>query len=207
MAQKQPRKALPATIRTSPTSPSTPTGPSTSIAQDTEDTTAHNDGDLPPSYTGPILAPCRTVTTSLSGPLAHVIPVDFSLYRIPGASISKDRTTITVTDPIHTSNALTLLNLIQSHSKLPPHPQIRITGEDFSQPFDIRISMMRYIVRQPDSTGSSNWNYIKVISDGELAWRGEKEQSRSPRAPAGLKSWIHMFVEDDIKSKKRFINI
>lgn len=214
MSQTLPRKAVPNADRNSANSSiasiSTAAHPPSSVARDADDIAAiDNDNDLPPSYTGPSPSSSQSPTAAPSpsaGPAAALIPIDFNLYRIPGAILSKDRTTITVNEPTYSSNAQALLDLVQTHSKLPPHPQIRIVGEDFSQSFDIRISMMRYIVRPPDSRGSSNWNYIKMISPGEVGWRGGREQSTFPAPNAGLKAWVSRYTGDNVKSKKTYVS-
>lgn len=213
MSQSLPRKAVPNVDRTSADSSiasiSTAAHPPSIIAQDADDIAAHHDDDLPPTYTGPSPSSSRTPTSAPSssvGPAAALVPIDFSLYPIPGAILSKDRTTITVNDPKYSFNTQALLDLIQTQSKLPPHPQIRIVGEDFSQRFDIRISMLRYIVRPPDSRGSSNWNYVKLIGNGEVGWRGGREQSTFPAPNAGLKGWVSRYTGDDVKNKKRCVS-
>jgi len=167
--------------------------------------------DLPPSYTGPLpsssTAPAPTLPLVTDVSIASAIPVDFSLYRIPGAKLSKDHITITINDPKYSISPQSLLDLMLAQSKLPPHPQIRITGkrDGFGTDFDIKISMLRYIVRPPDARGSSTWNYIKLLNNGELGWRGGKEQTTLPSSKGGLKAWVARFVDDDNKPSKRCV--
>ena len=168
-----------------------------------------NEDDLPPSYTGPSQSSISIPTTAspqTSPTVPGMPPVDFSLYRIPGAVVSKDLMTCTTNIAQYSWSASALLDLLQTQSKLPPHPQIWIRGtrEGFGNEFDfdIRISMLRYITREPDSRGGSGWNYVKLIEPSEMGWRGGKQESRAPHLRGGLKEWISRFVAEESKDKR-----
>ena len=213
MDQKRPIQPTPARAPVSPASSSRSSIVSLpSIGRHEEDETFVRtvEQDLPPSYSGPLpsssAAPPPAPPLVTDGSITSAIPVDFSLYRIRGAKLSKDRVTITVNEPKYSISPQSLLDLMLAQSKLPPHPQIRITGKRdvYGLDFDIKISMLRYIVRQPDES-SSSWNYVKLLSDGELGWRGGKEQTTLPSSKGGLKAWVARFVDDDTKPSKRLV--
>lgn len=128
--------------------------------------------------------------------------VEFGLYRVASATVSKDLMTTTTNHPQYSAAAPTLLNLLQTQAKLPPHPQIRIAGNREGKDFDIKISMMRYITRPPDSGA---WNYVKFIAPGEQGWRGGRYESRLPDEK-GLEQWVNRYVAEESK-EKRYANV
>ncbi|KAF2666594.1 hypothetical protein BT63DRAFT_481091 [Microthyrium microscopicum] len=193
--------SLPPTSPTSTTRSRDPLDPGPYQDEDPPD-------DLPPSYTGP--TPSATPINSRPPPppssIPGSIPIDFSLYRIPGATLSKDLDTLTITDPAYSISAPALLKLLRRHAKLPPHPQIRITGKGAlsynpnSTDFDIRISMLRYFVHPPDS-GDSAWNFVTLLNDSAPGWRGGREPSTVPIVKGGLEEWVARYVGEPIKEK------
>lgn len=166
----------------------------------------HN--DLPPSYTGPSQptspGPSRTLTSTGAVLQPGMPPVDFKAYRMAGVSLSKDKMIYATNMPHYSQSPQALADLIQAHAKLPPHPQIRITAksEGGGNHFDIRISMMRYIVRAPDARGSAGWQYVRTIGEGELGWRGGKQTGVQPVVKSGLDEWISRYVMEEIKDKR-----
>lgn len=166
-----------------------------------------SENDVPPSYTGPSIPASPGSSPASASVISRQasLPVDFNAYRIAGLSLSKDKMTYTTSLAHYSQSPQALSDLIQKHAQLPPHPQIRIVAgqEGNGKPlFDIKISMMKYFVRQTDARGSAGWQYIRTLNDGELGWRGGKQTSVQPTVKGGLDEWISKYVLEEIKDKR-----
>ncbi|KAF2096721.1 hypothetical protein NA57DRAFT_58616 [Rhizodiscina lignyota] len=203
VAALSPSSSAPSTVTPTATPTAAPSSPNQQYTDE-----LHDDGDLPPSYSGPSLGPSSSSTSvpTTSSPSLPTIPgmppVDFGLYRIPSVTISSDNMTLTTNLAQYSYSAPSLLNLIQTQSKLPPHPQIRIIGKrDGRTDFDIKISMMRYLARHPESRGGGGWNYVKMLGPKEKGWRGGKQESQMPSVNGGLEEWVNRYVAEESKEK------
>lgn len=161
-----------------------------------------NDDDLP-GYSGPSSPAPRPTTSSASNSIPGLPPIDFRLFAIPNLTLSKDSSTLETSHPQFSTSAPALLNLIQTHVGLPPHPQIRIVGtrEMVGVDFDIRISLMSYLVRSPEARGG-RWNYMRLIADGEMGWRGGSAVTAKPAVKRGLEEWVDRYVAEESKDKR-----
>ncbi|KAL1960725.1 hypothetical protein VTO42DRAFT_6555 [Malbranchea cinnamomea] len=155
----------------------------------------HDPNDLPPGYTA-----TSDVSHSPRQPLRStpgLPPLNFTRYQIAEATLSKDKTTITVTQPDLSTNPVRLAKFITEQAALPPKPEIRIMGirdsvyGENKVDFDIRINMLRYILRPPSS---QPWNYMKIVGgvDGRNGGNG------------GLGAWAKQFCNDNA-AKKTFV--
>ncbi|KAF2421147.1 hypothetical protein EJ08DRAFT_690243 [Tothia fuscella] len=174
---------------------------------------AHSSARLPFSealaeVTSPHLEPLTTSSTVISqnpNTIPGLPPINFSLYAIPSVTLSKDSTTLETTHSRYSTSVPALLDLIQKHISLPPHPQIRIMGKREDRlggaiDFDIKISMMGYLVKPTEGRGG-RWNYMRLLNEGEVGWRGGREVSSSPSAKRGLEEWVERYVAEEGKDK------
>jgi hypothetical protein len=111
--------------------------------------------------------------------------------------MSKDRTTRTVQDSELISNAVALEKFVYDQAALPPHPQVRITGEHTEHgsrrlDFDLTLSLLRYITRP----SGDHWNYVRAVDNGVPAWRGGRSKSTEPSIEGGVREWVQRFSND-----------
>ncbi|KAH8698495.1 hypothetical protein BGW36DRAFT_317990 [Talaromyces proteolyticus] len=124
-------------------------------------------------------------------------PIDFSKYSIPESSLSKDGSTVSTYHPSFTSNASALVRFVQEQATLPPLPYIHILGEKQEdgqrRDFDIKINMLSLFLAQ---NSQNKWNYVKLVGDQELAYRGKDGQSTIPDIKGGLDEWATRFCKE-----------
>lgn len=122
--------------------------------------------------------------------------VNLLQYLPPGASISKDESTVTLPSAELCADANALVDFLHAQAALPPRPQIHITGvhNDYEVDFDLRINLQRYII--PPS-GHAPLNYVKLVEPNELAFRGNSTRTILPHIDGGLRAWAWRFCHDD----------
>ena len=78
---------------------------------------------------------------------------------------------------------------------MPPKPQVRIIGKSVHDhiDFDVKINLMNLIV--PEEERKGRMNYVKVIGNGELGFRGDGKESTLP-SKGGLEEWVRAYCED-----------
>jgi hypothetical protein len=151
----------------------------------------------PPPYSGP------SSLASRQPPPLVVVPglpkLNYSLYHPPNFKLSADETTITTNRPEPNTYSVVLNSLIQSQATIPPKPQIHVRGITGvgSIDFDIKLNMMWLLVGENNGIGrSEGWNYLKIVDDGEIAWRGKSEESTEPRVSGGVEEWARKYCQD-----------
>lgn len=66
--------------------------------------------------------------------------------------------------------------------------------------FDVKINMMNLIV--PEEERKGRMNYVKVIGNGEMGYRGEGKESTVPTRMGGLEEWARIYCEDQSSIKQ-----
>jgi hypothetical protein len=166
----------------------------------------------PPPYSSPISntaiprrpirtasSPATSTSTSATFPL-----IDFSKYSIPDSSLSKDGSTISTYHPSFSSNPANLVRFIQEQAALPPLPYIHILGDDnggIQRDFDIKINMLPMFLNQIAGSNQNRWNYVKLVADGESAYRGRSDAGVSPAVKGGLDEWAKRFCKESSAMK------
>jgi hypothetical protein len=122
--------------------------------------------------------------------------LDYALYSPASFKLSADETTITSRKPELSTYPAALNSLIKSQATIPPKAQICVKG---SRPhghvdFDLKLNMMSLLVGPSDRT--ERWSYLKVVEDGEVAYRGDWKESKEPRLSGGIEAWVRRFCED-----------
>ncbi|KAL1885489.1 ATP-dependent RNA helicase [Paecilomyces lecythidis] len=166
---------------------------------------AHEEHPEPPPYSSPVTAqpslgsnqqrPFRYLSNNPSLP-----NLDYSKYQIPECTVSKDGTIITYHRPL-CSDGKALAQFIKEQAALPPLPYIRILGgspRDLQPDFDVRINMLRYFLPTRPST---RLNYLKLVEDGQLAFRGKNTQTTTPNAKNGIEDWARRFCSENSSLK------
>ena len=80
---------------------------------------------------------------------------------------------------------------------------MRITGKTAdtqAADFDVKINMMNLIL--PEDERSGRMNYVKIIGNGELGYRGEMKESAIPARSGGLDEWARTYCEDQSSIKQ-----
>jgi hypothetical protein len=129
-------------------------------------------------------------------------PVDILQYLPGNATLSADKKTITVCDQNLCNDPAALAAFISVQAALPPRPQIRITGTTIGPhvrgaDFDIRIDMMRYFMRP---RGQAQWNFVKTVEQGEMAFRGEAAKTQKPHE-FSTQEWATRFCKSSAANK------
>jgi hypothetical protein len=121
--------------------------------------------------------------------------LNYALYSPSGFTLSSDQTTITSYEQRLSTYPTALSSLIQKLATVPPKPQVRILGKssDGQIDFDVKVNMMNLIVAEEERKG--RMNYVKVIGNGELGFRGEGKESMLP-SRGGLEEWVRAYCED-----------
>jgi hypothetical protein len=157
----------------------------------------HASASSPPPYSGPSSPPPQQPLFAVTVP--GLPKFNYSLYQPPDYKISADETTITTNKPEPNLYPAVLNSLIQSQATVPPKPQIHVRGvtRGGRVDFDIKLNMMWLLVSENNGKErSEGWNYLKVVDDGELAWRGESKESREPRTSGGTEEWVRKYCQD-----------
>jgi hypothetical protein len=148
----------------------------------------HENRDAPPVYSGPSEPAIETTVTRSNYSLPGMPNIDFSKYRIPESTMSKDQRTVTTTLSSLTSDPATLERFIREQASLPPRPHVCIKGHHASNvDFDIKINMMRYIMHPEE-----HWNFVKVSALPE-----KKPSKSNPTGQASLGDWTKRFCKDN----------
>lgn len=162
----------------------------------------------PPPYSSPVSntaiprRPIRATSspgTSSSTSTSATFPlIDFSKYTIPDSSLSKDGSTISTYHPAFSTNPANLVRFIQEQAALPPLPYIHTLGDDngLQRDFDIKINMLPMFLNQTTGSNQHRWNYVKLVADGESAYRGRSTTSLSPTVKDGLDEWAKRFCKE-----------
>jgi hypothetical protein len=128
--------------------------------------------------------------------------LNYSHYSPQGFSLSTDKSTLTSYEPRLSTYPTALISIIQSLAALPPKPIVQIMGKssDGQVDFDIKINMMNLIV--PEEERKGRMNYVKIIGNGELGYRGEGKESTVPTRIGGLEEWARVYCEDQSSIKQ-----
>jgi hypothetical protein len=91
---------------------------------------------------------------------------------------------------------------MQSQATIPPKAQICVKGsrQGGYVDFDLKLNMMSLLVGHSDHT--ERWSYLKVVEDGEVAYRGDWKESKEPRLPGGIDAWVRRYCEDKAAIKQ-----
>ena len=145
----------------------------------------------PPAYTaGPSTGSHQSVPHSA---IAGYPSIDYSRYLPPYSEISKDRTTVTVTLPSSSFNADTIIKMIRIEAALPPMPLVCIRGMSGDFKVDVKLNVLPLIWR---SRSVGAWNYLRLVADGEIEYRGGEAPSVSPSVRGDLSVWVRKFCHD-----------
>lgn len=128
--------------------------------------------------------------------------IDFAKYDIPESTVSADGTTTTTTLARLSSQPAALEAFLREQAALPPKPHVRICGKNPSSgavDFDLRLNMMACFVGGQADAG--RLNYVKVVDDGERAYRGGASEATKPTAKGGLREWTQRFCADSVRLK------
>ena len=60
--------------------------------------------------------------------------------------------------------------------------------------FDVKVNMMNLIV--PEEERKGRMNYVKIIGNGEMGFRGDARESTVPTKTGGLEEWVRAYCED-----------
>lgn len=147
-----------------------------------------------------------TTAIKMFSPASSVFPlINFHKYIIPQAQLSRDGSTISVYHPSLSTHAETLVNFIKEQASLPPLPYIHVQGKDhgtLEKNFDLKINMLPMFLSQ----GQNGWNYVKLVAEGEMAYRGRNTVSISPNVNGGLEEWATRFCKES-SSTKSYVSI
>ncbi|KAN0079383.1 hypothetical protein V8E54_004597 [Elaphomyces granulatus] len=142
--------------------------------------------------------------------------LNYTKYSVPESTLSKDGTTITTYHPAFTSSPEALVQFVREQAALPPLPYIHIVGgqqESCTRPeFDVKLNMLPYFMsstttpQQRSQSQSENnvdknsycngWNYLKLVADDEMAFRGKDRESLYPTVQGGLEEWARRFCSE-----------
>ncbi|KAH8686016.1 hypothetical protein BGZ60DRAFT_365784 [Tricladium varicosporioides] len=172
-------------------------GPSNSHPSRSHSDLYHDDrSTTPPPYSGPT-TPSMTIPDP-APPAEIAVPgipkLDYRLYSPQSFTLTQDQVLITSNDPRISNHPDNLVALIQQLATVPPKPQIRIIGKtsDSNIDFDVKLNVMNLIV--PDEK-KLRMNYVTTIGAGELGFRGETKETRTPTIQ-GLEEWAKLYCED-----------
>lgn len=161
-------------------------------------------GTEPPPYSSPVVPTIHDQPRSSRYPrsIPWLPNLDYSKCSIPDCKVSKDGAVIATYHPSLSSDPRALARFIQEQAALPPLPYIHIVGrsrETMMQPpdFDIKLNMLWYFV----PTQSNGWNYLKLVSDNEPAFRGKNTPTTTPAVKGGLEDWARRFCSESSSQK------
>lgn len=66
---------------------------------------------------------------------------------------------------------------------------------DTGKVFDIKLNIMTLIAPPASDKKGEGMNYLKVIGDGEMGWRGGTKEAVLP-SKGTLEEWCRVFCED-----------
>ena len=165
----------------------------------------HQHMNRPPPYSGPSTP--SVATTSAPRLFPGLPNLNYALYSPPSFKLSSDETTITSAKPELSTYPTALNSLIQYQATIPPKAQICIKGSLLSGrvDFDLKLNMMSLLVGHADQR--ERWSYLKVVDDGQAAYRGGLKESTTPRLPDGINAWVRRFCEDKAAIKQSVYTI
>lgn len=164
--------------------------------QDDDD---HQHINTPPPYSGPSSPPTARPPARPSYPGLPLL--NYSLYSPPHFKLSSDETTVTTYKPEPNIYPAVLSSLLQSQASVPPKAQIHIKGTSAGRmDFHIKLNMMSLLVG--DNAPKERWNYLKVIDNGELGWRGDIKMTSEPNINGGLDEWARRYCADNSSIKQ-----
>ena len=157
--------------------------------------------DEPPAYTA---GPSMTTQLPPQSSLPSFPNLDYSQYLPTGATLSDDRSTVAISHSILSSKPETLTAFIRKQAALPPKPLLYIKGTlpDLSN-FHLKLNLLPLVYRSPPK---NPWNYVKIINDGELGFRGGSSESTKPNVKGDdeLLAWAKKYCHDP-SSLKRYL--
>jgi hypothetical protein len=165
-------------------------GPSHSVP-DGDD---HTHTSTPPPYSGPSSHSIPQVPKPISYP---ALPrLNYALYSPPNYKLSSDQITITTYKPEPNVYPAVLMSIIQTQAVLPPKAQIHVKGmgSGATPDFHIKLNMMPLFIGDKDP--QKRWNYLKVVDDGEMAWRGDTKMTTEPNLNGGIDEWVRRYCAD-----------
>jgi hypothetical protein len=194
--------------------------PEASNSSSNRPTSAPNliDGDVTISHEPPPYSSSSSTILNVHLPTPVVSPslpqIDYSKYLIPKATVSKDGSTISTYHPGFISSPQELTKFIQQQATLPPLPYIHIVGRWAEVPsaapdFDLKINMLPFFIA-PNSQravdmneggGGGSWNYVKLVAENDMAFRGKNNQSLIPNVKGGLYEWASRFCKEPSNQK------
>lgn len=163
-------------------------GPSQTYRHSENNTvTATLNNDEPPIYSSgpshPIDANPSTLTNNFLPGLPHL---DFSRYKIPESTLSKDQCVVTTTLSSLYSDPRALETFVREQAALPPRPHVYLTGvRGQTVDFNIKLNMLRYIIHP-----NEKWNFVKVSP------LHQKPSKKSEAQGDGLGEWARRFCKD-----------
>lgn len=145
-------------------------------------------------------SPAQTPTPTPRQTSEGLPNLNYSLYSPPSFQLSADRTTLTSQNASLSQDASALEAFLRSQATVPPKPQIHIKGSVSNNvQFDLHINLMGLLI--PESPERKK-DYLRLVSDGELAYRGGVQPELTPATGAGgLAKWCKRFVEDPAPEK------
>jgi hypothetical protein len=163
-------------------------------SQSVPDGDDHNQSSTPPPYSGPSTHSIPQLSKPISYP--GLPRLNYALYSPPNYKISLDQTTITTYKPEPNVYPAVLMSIIQAQAALPPKVQIHVKGMRLGAPpdFHIKLNVMPLIIGDKDS--QKRWNYLKVVDDDEMAWRGETKMTTQPNLNGGIDEWVRRYCAD-----------
>jgi hypothetical protein len=123
--------------------------------------------------------------------------LNYALYSPPNYKLSSDQISITTYKPEPNVYPAVLMSIIQAQAALPPKVQVHAKGMPYpgAEPdFHIKLNIMPLIIGDKDPP--KRWNYLKVVDDGEMAWRGETKMTTEPNLNGGIDEWVRRYCAD-----------
>jgi hypothetical protein len=171
-------------------------GPSHSI-QDGND---HTQMTTPPPYSGPSSHSIAQAVKPVSYPALPKL--NYALYSPPNYKLSSDRTTLTTYKPEPNVYPAVLMSIIQAQAALPPMVYIHVKGigSGATPDFHLKLNMMPLFIGAKEP--QQRWNYLKVVDNGEMAWRGETKKTTEPHLSGGIDEWVKRYCSDNSAIKQ-----
>lgn len=61
--------------------------------------------------------------------------------------------------------------------------------------------MLPMFLNQTAGSAQNRWNYVKLVADGESAYRGKSDAGISPAVKGGLDEWAKRFCKESSVTK------